>query len=52
MLQLLLEQMQLEITLHLFMLFHDTPAGSAGKTSGTGWLNMGVFEYYVTEHFA
>ena len=28
------------------------PAGSAGKMSGTGWSNMGVFEHYVTEHLA
>ena len=28
------------------------PAGSAGKMSSTGWSNMSVFEYYVTEHLA
>ena len=28
------------------------PAGSAGKMSSTGWLNMSVFEYFVTDHLA
>ena len=28
------------------------PAGSAGEMPGTGWLNMSIFENYVTEHLA